>query len=484
MLLTLQLNFDPSALPSRLRPDDVTPMLDLISPSTHAKILHLVLLASIFPPPSHVSADSEGPQAGEIEYTATARRRVYALAKLLKIDHRDIVKEEEKVAGELFDMLKQAAAGSEEEKRQKEKDEVERVRKEREEGWGGRWGRWAATGAGVVVSAFPSHDQRSCLTYLSVEQIGSVALGLTGGLAAPAILALLPTLGFLTPAAAPILLGTFFGLTGGGLAGRRVRRRWGGVGEFEFVEVGREAEKEEKIEVTYAVRRKKGTPGGTPCEGSADVKAADVQRKLEDLKIDSNGPSAVAAKDDTSDLTIPPRPPSLTVLIALPGLLTQSPDEGVSVWSSVSQATRAGEIRQLPATPVGPDGLPITETTDPDDVKQDDFELPEEQEAPVEQIADREGDEGALLLRNRDLFVTRVETEIMFSTGKGINEWVTDKLIKKAGAEVLKRTFINACTSLSVSASMRCPLTTFVPPSRHECGRASAHCLRLGWYRP
>lgn len=38
--------------------------------------------------------------------------------------------------------------------------------------------------------------------------------------------------------AAPVVLGTLFGLTGGGLAGRRVSQRWRGVDEFSFVEVG------------------------------------------------------------------------------------------------------------------------------------------------------------------------------------------------------------------------------------------------------
>lgn len=79
----------------------------------------------------------------------------------------------------------------------------------------------AATGAGVVV--------------------GGVLIGVTGGLAAPAIVAALAPLGLgavLTAGAAPIVLGTLFGLTGGGLAGWRVSERWRGVDEFAFVEVG------------------------------------------------------------------------------------------------------------------------------------------------------------------------------------------------------------------------------------------------------
>lgn len=70
---------------------------------------------------------------------------------------------------------------------------------------------------------------------------GGVLLGVTGGLAAPALIALLAPLGLgaaLSGIAAPVVLGTLFGLTGGGLAGRRVSQRWRGVDEFSFVEVG------------------------------------------------------------------------------------------------------------------------------------------------------------------------------------------------------------------------------------------------------
>jgi hypothetical protein len=68
-----------------------------------------------------------------------------------------------------------------------------------------------------------------------------VLIGVTGGLAAPAIAALLAPLGIgglLAGGAAPVVLGTLFGVGGGGLAGRRVRERWRGVEEFGFVEIG------------------------------------------------------------------------------------------------------------------------------------------------------------------------------------------------------------------------------------------------------
>ncbi|KZT60005.1 DUF726-domain-containing protein [Calocera cornea HHB12733] len=93
-------------------------------------------------------------------------------------------------------------------------EKSEAARKAKEEGWGGKWGRWAATGGGLII--------------------GGVALGVTGGLAAPALLPFIP---FLSAASAPIVLGTLFGLAGGGLTGFRVRNRWAGVDEFEFKQI-------------------------------------------------------------------------------------------------------------------------------------------------------------------------------------------------------------------------------------------------------
>ena len=63
---------------------------------------------------------------------------------------------------------------------------------------------------------------------------GGLAIGLTGGLAAPAIAPLLVgasggALGFLAGSSGAVVLGTLFGLSGGGLAAYRVRRRVQGI---------------------------------------------------------------------------------------------------------------------------------------------------------------------------------------------------------------------------------------------------------------
>lgn len=68
---------------------------------------------------------------------------------------------------------------------------------------------------------------------------GGVALGLTGGLAAPLLAPLLVTasggaLAFLGTSGGVILIGSLFGLAGGGLASVRVKRRVEGIKMFAF----------------------------------------------------------------------------------------------------------------------------------------------------------------------------------------------------------------------------------------------------------
>ncbi|CDU24456.1 uncharacterized protein SPSC_03957 [Sporisorium scitamineum] len=88
------------------------------------------------------------------------------------------------------------------------------------------WGKWAAMGGGFIA--------------------GGLVIGLTGGLAAPLIASALVGLtgvSFLATSGGIIMLGTLFGLGGGGLAGYRVERRLRGVSSFSFAELDTEARK-------------------------------------------------------------------------------------------------------------------------------------------------------------------------------------------------------------------------------------------------
>ncbi|KAG8937475.1 hypothetical protein FRC03_008093, partial [Tulasnella sp. 419] len=139
-------------------------------------------------------------------------------------------------------------------------EKAELARKENENGLGGKWGRWAATAGGTIL--------------------GGIAIGLTAGAAAP-VLAFLP---LLTASTAPAVLGTVFGLTGGGLAGYRVNQRWAGVDEFDFIQV---------------------TGGGEKGESLPDAKEM----------------QGVPLKEE--------QPPSLAATIIIPGILLESRTEGV-----------------------------------------------------------------------------------------------------------------------------------------------------------
>ncbi|ORX41140.1 hypothetical protein BD324DRAFT_613381 [Kockovaella imperatae] len=173
-------------------------------------------------------------QDEQLRYTPLARAWSFNTMKLLGLPARDLLpKAEKELSAKLFMAMKAA----EEADSQKE---VESTRAAHSEGWGGKLGRTLATGAGVVA--------------------GGILVGVTGGLAAPAIAALLAPLGIgglLAGGAAPVVLGTLFGVGGGGLAGKRVRERWKGVEEFSFIEVGAgtRATKEEVQDLKEAKKR-------------------------------------------------------------------------------------------------------------------------------------------------------------------------------------------------------------------------------------
>ncbi|QRW26051.1 membrane protein [Rhizoctonia solani] len=159
-------------------------------------------------------------------YTAASRAFLAQTLELLSIPMKVLLEVEKDLGRDLFEELKEAEM----------KEKSEAARKEQENGWGGKWGRWAATGGGVIL--------------------GGVAIGLTGGLAAPALLPLLP---FLSASTAPIVLGSLFGVAGGGLAGNRVRKRWGGVERFEFEQIaGGHHESVAHESVSYTVYQHKG----------------------------------------------------------------------------------------------------------------------------------------------------------------------------------------------------------------------------------
>lgn len=240
------LELDQGRLPPTIDPESVrSSSEDQVSDWTSeeiSRITGILLEASLASTTDTSSSTNTKPKEGEeakaqLAYTPLARAWIYTTLFNLGLHPGDLVPLAEKnLATTLFTALK---AATEDETK---KNEVEKARQAHSQGWGGSIGRHLATGAGVIA--------------------GGVVIGLTGGLAAPAIAALLAPLGIgglLAGGAAPVVLGTMFGLGGGGLAGRRVRERWRGVEEFGFVEVGAgtRATKEEVEDLREARKRLK-----------------------------------------------------------------------------------------------------------------------------------------------------------------------------------------------------------------------------------
>jgi hypothetical protein len=252
-----------------------------------------------------------------------------------------------------------------------------------------------------------------------------VLIGVTGGLAAPAIAALLAPLGIgglLAGGAAPVVLGTLFGVGGGGLAGRRVRERWRGVEEFGFVEIGagtkatsEEVDDLKQARERYQARKKKGEAeaaaaaegadqgekkqgeeGGEKGEKTEDEVSAEVEKdrlKLEE-KLLGLSLSSISALPETprqsldsapteKDIAQTNKPPSLTATIVVPGLLTVSKTEGITAWRAIC----------------APEGEGV---------------LPTEAEKDGRLDAWKDG---------RDVYLLRFETATMLKSGRDIDHW-------------------------------------------------------------
>ncbi|GAA5853288.1 hypothetical protein JCM8547_000272 [Rhodosporidiobolus lusitaniae] len=158
-----------------------------------------------------------------LNYTALSRSLVVCTADVLGISEQVVSDVERAIAQFLYFQLQQQKEGEEKAKEAgtggKEWDEAAQEYREKAAKKGSAL-KWAATGAGFVL--------------------GGVAIGLTGGLAAPALAPVLAgTFGIaaFSGAGGAVLIGTLLGLGGGGLAGYRTHRRMKGVEDMSFVPV-------------------------------------------------------------------------------------------------------------------------------------------------------------------------------------------------------------------------------------------------------
>ena len=229
----------------------------------------------------------------QLRYTALARAMSYRALYLLGLPAEHLIPEaENRLSSTLFTAWKVAAEAE-------KQDQVESTRAAHSQGWGGLLGRRLATGAGVIA--------------------GGILVGVTGGLAAPAIAALLAPLGIgglLAGGAAPVVLGTLFGVGGGGLAGRRVRERWKGVEEFSFIEVGAGtmATQEEIDDLVEARKRLLRSPSQQEEFDKADGSVSPTEKEYLDEKASIGDETLVDSEDfGKDDLETPDSPESLTM---------------------------------------------------------------------------------------------------------------------------------------------------------------------------
>ncbi|KAG8884282.1 hypothetical protein FRB98_002522 [Tulasnella sp. 332] len=260
--LAERLEISYNSLPPHPLGTDIKPLAKMIQEADHTNIILSVLSLCLLPhTPSAEGTTATSPAETStptppLYYTASERAFLTRTLELLDIPYAHLLSAEDDVAQSIYHELKSAEMDSK---------KAEAARKSKEEGWGGYWGRVAATGVGIVL--------------------GGVAIGITGGLAAPAFLPLIP---FLTAGSAPMVLGTLFGLTGGGLAGKRVNKRWAGVDKFEFRQITGGGEKND--------------PGAVVNKETADIPGSEVEKA---------------------------QAPSLLATIIIPGILLKSETEGI-----------------------------------------------------------------------------------------------------------------------------------------------------------
>lgn len=223
------------------------------------------------------------------------------------------------------------------------------------------------------------------------------------------------------------MLGTLFGLTGGGLASRRVSQRWRGVDEFGFVEVGANSKPiRDEIEDMKARQGKSEevesellfeAPEDDDAAARREVERSrrELEDRLQQLSLDAGTDKKEVActPPDTPDVRaeLKDKVPSLTATIVVPGLLTISRMEAISAWRAMCSREAS-----LPFTP----------------------------RKAAEAAA--EGGEGATtgLKDGRDVYVLRYETEMMLSTGRDLESWVMTRVKSMAATEVVKRTMLSA----------------------------------------
>ncbi|WRT70552.1 uncharacterized protein IL334_007550 [Kwoniella shivajii] len=442
------LSFDQGRLPPSISPENVkasaADQREEWSSEEISRIAGILVEASLASETvAEENTKKEKKEEGALKYSPISRLLSYRTLQLLGLQPKELIPQAEKnLSNTLFHALKAAAEKESEEK-------VEKAREAQSQGWGGSLGRHLATGAGVVA--------------------GGVLIGVTGGLAAPAIAAVLAPLGvgsLLSASAAPVVLGTLFGVGGGGLAGKRVRERWRGVEEFSFIEVGdgnkatqeeldelkearaRTKEREEKKKAEEA--KEKGKPENEKQEGDVEGQISeqdaeelvnqgrsDIEERLLKLSLESGTRQSISssgskpqiasdsprvsldhAKDEKALVDVK-KPPSLTATIVVPGLLTVSKTEGITAWRAICSSATGSTNSTIAPNLLSDEKTGLTDPTT----------------GAAKAVGLKDG---------RDVYLLRFESAAMLKTGRDVDLWVTSKLKGLVKKEIIKRTVLSA----------------------------------------
>jgi hypothetical protein len=239
-----------------------------------------------------------------------------------------------------------------------------------------------------------------------------------------------------------------------------VRARWAGVSDFEFVEVGKTKAKAKfvpgeagMVEVSYQPRKKKGAASALP-EPETAVEGVETP---EGAASSSSSEKGIVFEPSTNSDPLPlpsaSKPPSLTVIIALTGLLSEDADEGLRAYERVIASPAISAHAPPPAPPLEHEmeTLTLKEDGEPEEeLKVGEFEITAKEAREEEAVSsgsdlkeergERATDEAARkeeegkelpvkpeesITRGRDVFLAKVEMDLMVSTGKDINQWIS-----------------------------------------------------------
>ncbi|KAH9472088.1 hypothetical protein MJO28_016876 [Puccinia striiformis f. sp. tritici] len=235
-----KLKVDPISLPENPLESDLTELSKELPISIGVEIIHDLVILSLsasHSPPDLTSSKPTSEQENILNYSALDRQLVFQVAEALKIDTRTVYGAEKLVAQELFFILQKT-----QEDTQAEGDGDGSLVDERAEEEEGEKSNESKLSKGSKAAIRAAAGKKKWLRYLGAGAgviVGGVAIGLTGGLAAPILAPFLVglsggALGFLATSGGAILIGTLFGLAGGGLVGYRAQRRLKGIDEFTF----------------------------------------------------------------------------------------------------------------------------------------------------------------------------------------------------------------------------------------------------------